>query len=363
MPDSFLLLLNFLFFDSPGRIFSLYKQFLTLDIFKKQFSLWLQKHSFSSDQKAWLQRRLEAFDEVLIRQELKRLGIFYVTYLDDRYPECLKQVNDFPPVLFYQGNLAHLSSRILGVVGSRQASSYANQVMSSLLPELFSHFILASGLAAGVDSWAHEICLMRHQPTIAVVAHGLDMTYPTQNQELHQSIAKTGLVLSEYPPQIRPDKYRFPRRNRLISGISVGVLVVEAAEKSGALITAQLAADQNREVFAVPGSFFSSKSAGCHRLIQQGAKLVFSADDILNEFPDQLSLFPLQKVLSVEPRLDLSGYENELVNYLGQASLSVDDLVEKTGSSVSQVTTTLTMLELKGVVTALGSNRFSQCRS
>ncbi len=219
-----------------------------------------------------------------IQQNLK--VSHFLTILDKRYPSQLQEIYSPPVVLFYQGDLELLDSKkLLGVVGARQCSSYALQALTQLLPNVIQQkLILVSGLAKGVDGLSHQLALKHHGKTIAVIGNGLDISYPSCNRALQTQIAHAGLLLSEYPLESRPLKYHFPLRNRIIAGLCQTVLVVEARHHSGSLITANLALQENRNVFALPGRINDIYSTGCNELIAAGAKPVLNSNDILEEF-------------------------------------------------------------------------------
>ncbi|GAX05856.1 DNA processing protein [Secundilactobacillus pentosiphilus] len=211
----------------------------------------------------------------------------YLTFFDAQYPLMLKESWLPPVVLFYQGNLDLLTaSRLLSIVGSRKASPYAEIALKKILPEITAQdFVVVSGLAAGVDSLSHRLALRNHGHTIGVIATGLNLSYPASSQKLQQYMAEHELVISEYPLDAVGKRYRFVERNRLIAGLSQATLVVQAQEKSGSLITANLALQNNRDVMAVPGRIDDLLSCGCNQLIQAGAKAVLTARDILDEYP------------------------------------------------------------------------------
>lgn len=211
----------------------------------------------------------------------------YVTIEDPDYPVDLRYLTDPPLVLFYQGNLQLLQQKSLGIVGARQASDYSFYVLKKLIPDLVKRrYVIISGLAKGVDSWAHQLTLASGGQTIAVIGTGLDVCYPKSSQALQHVLSQQQLVLSEYVNGTPPQKFHFPQRNRLIAGLSQGILVTEAKQRSGSLITAQLALEYGKDVFAVPGSILNGRSTGCHQLIQDGALCVESTQDIF----DALSL-------------------------------------------------------------------------
>lgn len=210
----------------------------------------------------------------------------YVTLADDGYPKMLHHIYDPPAVLFYQGDLQLLTRNLLGVVGARQASPYGKAVVNYLVTEMVqAGFVIVSGLAQGIDGASHWQAINCGGKTIAVLGNGLDYCYPKNNQALQEQMAKEHLLISEYPAGVKPKRHHFPLRNRIISGLCLGICVIEAKEKSGSLITAQQALEAGKEVFAVPGDILKKQSNGCHQLIQEGAKCVCSSRDILEEIP------------------------------------------------------------------------------
>ena len=302
-----------------------------------------------------------------------------VCYKDQDYPSLLKEIHDPPPVLFVAGDPALLNYRQLGIVGSRSPSQLGlmnTRCFSQYLVE--QGMVVSSGLAAGIDGEAHQAALDAGGFTIAVAGHGLDQIYPRHHLRLAQSIRQAGAVISEFPigTQLRPQL--FPRRNRIISGLSEGVLVVEAALKSGSLITARMAMEQGREVFAIPGSIHNPLSRGCHQLIKQGAKLVESGEDIFHELQGFEALAqnavadrirqpvgkksakkaehsplavspPVKRVLSL-PDIKLSAEEEKVLQFIEIDPLPFDLIVERSGIEARVVASLLVMLELDGCV-------------
>ena len=243
------------------------------------------KYSLPEETNKWI----ESMDWDLEIKRLQEQKVKVLTILDGAYPQRLKEIYLPPIVLFYRGNLSLINQRAVAIVGSRDHSKYAKDCIHDLIPSLVKDdIVVISGLARGVDTLAHEETLKANGVTIAVIGSGLDVVYPPENSNLYDVIAKRGLILSEYPLQSRPLKFHFPYRNRIIAGLSHGVCVIEAKEKSGSLITANLALSENREVFAVPGSIFSIHSKGTNSLIEAGACLVSSGETIcknLKYFP------------------------------------------------------------------------------
>jgi DNA processing protein len=291
--------------------------------------------------------------------KLKQYGIQTYIYTSPLYPQRLKEIHDFPPVLYVRGHMIDENEYCLAVVGTRRPTLYGRQVTEEIVSNLVQNNItIVSGLAKGIDSVAHRTALKGNGRTIAVFASGLDIVYPAENVNLAREIMENGALVSEYPLGIRPKADNFPRRNRIMSGISLGVLVVEAGEKSGALITTDQALTQDREVFAVPGSIFSLYSKGTNRLIQQGAKLVRNHIDILEE----LNLAVIAQQLEMKELLPENETEGILLKQLHNEPVHIDDLCRKSGLLPSIVSSALTMMELKGTVKHVGSMNYVRAR-
>jgi len=277
-----------------------------------------------------------------------------LTLADDSYPPALLEIADPPNVLYVRGNPALLKRRGLAVVGSRNATAQGIQNAEIFAKALAGHGLnIISGLALGIDAAAHRGALAAAGDTIAVIGTGADRLYPARNIALAQAIATHGAIVSEFPLGTPAIAANFPRRNRIISGLSRGVLVVEAAPESGSLITARLAAEQGREVFAIPGSIHSPVARGCHKLIKQGAKLVETANDILEELGN---IEPPEAVVTRSS----TSTDDPLLAALGQDPCSLDDLAERTGYDTDQLLTELLMLELSGQIATLPGNRYQR---
>lgn len=307
----------------------------------------------------FIERFVAARDALNLEAVLENLAarnIQTVTILDREYPENLRHIYDPPPVLFYQGKWDDGERPALAIVGSRRATVYGKKVAEKFGRELAqAGFVIVSGLARGIDGAAHQGCLAAQGRTIAVLGSGIDVMYPREHIRLAERIKENGLVMTEYPPGTQPLKGNFPARNRIIAGLSLGVLIVEAAAQSGALITADLALEFGREVFAVPGPITSPNSKGTHKLIKQGAKLVDEVADILEEFMLPASTVPLD---GERPLATLTPEEQVVYQYLGLEPLSIETLVEKTGWSASKVQAMLTMLELNGLIEQVPGRQF-----
>ena len=277
-----------------------------------------------------------------------------LTLADSSYPQSLLEIPDPPSVLYVRGNPAMLQKRGLAIVGSRNATPQGLQTAENFARTLAARGLsIISGLALGIDAAAHRGALAADGETIAVIGTGADRIYPARNKDLALAIAERGTIVSEFPLGTPAIAANFPRRNRIISGLSRGVLVVEAAPDSGSLITARLAAEQGREVFAIPGSIHSPVARGCHKLIRQGAKLVETALDILEEFGGSW-----EPADALEPALSTS--ENPILRILGHHPFSLDDLVERTGLTADQLLTELLTLEFAGIVSTMPGNRYQR---
>ena len=292
-----------------------------------------------------------------LRKQVEALRGSAITLADDDYPPLLKQLVDPPLALFYRGNLALAQTPSVAMVGSRRASAYAISAATHLARELVSAGVtIVSGLARGVDAASHQAALDASGHTIAILGTGIDIVYPRSHRRLFQSIAEHGLILTEFPPGTPPFRYNFPVRNRIISGITLGTVIVEATGRSGSLITARMAAEQNREVFAVPGPIFSPGSEGTHRLIQYGAKLVHETNDILDELPGGLCV---PTTAPVEPDSPL---REVLDAFRREQGTHIDAIAETLGRSVAGLSEPVLQLELGGWLKALPGGRYVRVR-
>jgi DNA processing protein len=289
-------------------------------------------------------------------------GNTILTLADDGYPRSLLTTADPPCLLYAKGDLGLLARPSLAIVGSRNATPGGLQNAARFARGLAgSGYCIVSGMALGIDAAAHEGALAAGGSTIAVIGTGIDRVYPARHQNLARQIVEHGLVVSEFPLGTKPLAANFPRRNRIISGLSLGVLVVEAALESGSLITARLAADQGREVFAIPGSIHSPQTKGCHRLIKQGAKLVESAEDVLEELGPLLQV-DLLDFADPTPVASAAGVEKLLgqLPLLGYDPFTIDQLAARSGLTTEALLAMLLELELAGEVAALSGGRYQR---
>ena len=329
---------------------------------------------------------------------INKYGCQVLTLYDDAYPQLLKEIDSPPLVLYIKGELTSEDALSIALVGSRNAKDYGRKVSYRLSYQLAQRGLtVISGLAKGIDTSAHRGALEAGGRTIAVMGNGLSVIYPASNRDLVKKIEASGALVSEFPLGVKPKPGNFPRRNRIISGLTLGTVVVEASNRSGALITARLAGEQGREVFAVPGEIFSELSAGTHRLINNGAKLINNVDDLLNELP-QHALSQLQsftpaasrsdikigssqassvekhssKIVSPQPTAeaqqpvqsapppDLTPDEKTIFDAIEAPSSHIDTIVRTTQLPINQVSSLLLMLELKGIIQQLPGKQFAK---
>jgi len=308
-------------------------------------------------------------DKSLLDNELaliKKHSVKIVTIFDEDYPFNLKQISDPPLVLYVKGDIKSEDKASIAIVGSRHCSKYGKQTAQRLAFELSSFGItINSGMARGIDTIAHQSALENNGRTIAVLGSGLAKIYPPENKKLAESISDIGAVISEFPMNIPPISENFPRRNRVISGLSLGVVVVEAAKNSGALITSRFALEQNREVFAVPGQAGFVNSFGTNQLIRDGAKLVETAKDILEEIVF-VSKGPAKGLSSKKDEmankplpLDLKSEELKVLDVLKEGPMFIDEIAEESSVAINTASGALTNLEIKGLIKRLPGNVFS----
>lgn len=315
-------------------------------------------------------------EEELMTAEIKKVQI--ITIEDELYPYNLKQIEDAPPILYALGDVSLLKNdNMLAVVGSRNASLSARKLAEQIAADIAKqNIIVVSGMARGIDAAAHTGALRANGKTIAVVGTGVDVVYPKENEKLYQELAKNGLVLSEYPFHTQPQASNFPRRNRIVSGLSKGILVVEAGVQSGSLITAHQALEQGRDVYAVPGAPYDGRASGCNKLLKDGAVLVESAEDILENFNFSQVEFVLEKAHKSETadlfeysldnaknNSDISEENDEhskLLSLISESGEGVDELIRASGLPTEQVLIMLMELELEDKIIRLPGNRVAK---
>jgi DNA processing protein len=298
----------------------------------------------------------------LAAEELKRvadLGGGILTFREQGYPKNLLQIYDPPPLLYVRGEMEQSDPPMVAMVGSRRGSFYGRTVTKQISKELsLAGVLVVSGMARGIDTAAHLGALEAGKRTIAVFGCGIDVIYPPENKRLFFDIISHGAIISEFPLSTPPDGKNFPRRNRIISGVSLGVVIVEASEDSGSLITASHALEQGREVFAVPGNIGMVTSKGTNRLIKQGAKLVEEAQDILVEILPQYGGLPAVGVIKKDDLPALSNAEDNILQFLSHTPLHIDEISRMSNMEIRLVSTILLELELKGVISQLGGKMF-----
>lgn len=330
----------------------------------KRFEVLLQH--FGDAGKAWYASRSDLKEAGLDSRSLKSLlaerskldldaelarnadeGVQIITWDDPGYPALLKQIYDPPFVLYVRGELLSTDEWAVAVVGTRRASTYGHEATRRLAGGLAANDItIVSGLAQGIDSHGHRAALEAGGRTIAVLAHGLDSVYPPQNRKLAAEIVGRGALVSEFALGARPEAKNFPARNRIISGMALATLVVEAGKRSGALITAEFAGEQGRDVFAVPGNIFAAGSQGTNKLIQTGAMLAVGVEDIMEEL-NLTMIGAFQEAREIVPENET---ESRLLEYLSDEPTHVDELGQAAGMPISEVSSTLALMELKGMV-------------
>lgn len=301
-------------------------------------------------------RKKEEFDPGKYAAEMERRNIRLLSIEDDAYPECLRTIGDAPVFLSYHGDITVLHQPLIGLVGTRDMSPYGKRVTGAFVPDFVrAGVVTVSGLALGIDAEIAKETLAAGGRTVAVLGGGLGAIYPKSNERLAEEIvAKGGLLISEFPLGMEPTRYTFPARNRIIAGLSLGTVVLEAPVESGAIITAELALDYNRGVYAVPGPVFEPRCEGCHALVRRGeATLVTSATDVLQDIGIMAS--SRAETVSFIPT---NGNESAVWNVLTAMPQCVDDLVERSGLPASSVFGVLTVLELQGVAANIGGGQW-----
>ena len=303
-------------------------------------------------------------------EKLLKLGGGVITIDSEYYPELLRNISSPPNVLYYRGKLTNLNDYLcIAMVGTRKATYYGKECAHSLAKELSATgIVIVSGLALGIDAKSHEGALKGIAPTVAIIGCGVDITYPQANSSLMNSIMQNGMVISEYPLGVGPEKYHFPERNRIISGICQGTLVVEADFKSGSLITAKSAIEQNRDVFAVPGNINSTYSKGTNYLLKDGAHFVTTAEDILSfyrfDYPELLTKnIPAYKEPEVRSNPTKGSPQEKILKAIGEENVHTDTICRLTGLDMGTVNSSLLWMELSGTVVKLPGGFYTTPKS
>lgn len=318
-----------------------------------------------SDYRALNQRAFKkipkAIDKIEIVSYLNRLkmeDINTITILDEEYPKRLKDIYDSPLVLYKKGDILEEDNLSIGIVGSRKTTAYGKWACEKFTKELVKLGItIISGIALGIDTVAHNTALKEGGRTIGIIGSGIDVVYPKSNKDLYGRIIDNGAILTEFPLNTPPLAYNFPQRNRIIAGLSCGIIVVEAKEKSGSLITAHHGLEQGKDVFSIPGNINSIYSKGTNKLIKDGAIPLLDIDDILNEIYE----FKIIKEREIEEKIldiDLSETEMKILEIIKEGPTHCDTIVNKTGINISTVSSVITVLEIKGIIRELTSRTY-----
>jgi len=351
----------------PQKIFSLLSYFNSFEkTFKSDFNSLLHVEGINKILATKIRSSSERYNEIESKlvydlEKLNSVGGKLISYWDDEYPELLKKIY-FPPLIIYTlGSFSDHDKNSIGIVGTRQPSAYGKIITEKFSTQLSEKKItVVSGLARGIDSIAHEAALSNKGRTIAVIGSGLDVIYPPENKKLFSQIKDNGVIISEFELGTKPDAQNFPRRNRIISGLSLGTLVVETKLNGGAMQTAAYALDQNREIFAVPGNLNTPQSEGPNALIQRGeAKLVTCVEDILLEL--NLKLKPEIGINIPRPSVELTLFEEKVLYVLTNEPKQIDEIAELTSMATSDCLVNLLTLEFKGLIKQLPGKMFIRC--
>lgn len=343
----------------PRRFSLLYSHFNTMEAAWKAGKSELSAAGIDTETARYIIDSRKKINPEALFAALSATKIRVVTIRDKIYPALLLTIADPPPVLYYRGALPNNNDFLIAVVGSRKHSSYGKRCTEVIVKDLAREGIkIVSGLAIGIDAIAHTACLENNTPTFGIVPGGVDKIYPACNSGLANRIIRCGGIISEFPPQSTPAPHAFHQRNRIISGLARGVVVIESGLKSGTRITAAHALEQNREVFAVPGNIFSVHSRGCNKLIQEGgAKLVASAEEIMDEFksfvPRRNKLFP-----KTPARGSLTDTQQQIAVYLGRSGATIDKLVRLTKLETNVVLSNISEMEILGIINRSGNDYY-----
>ena len=359
--NAFYLLLNFLFYSSLREQHACLTHFCSLDSFSTQFESYLQQKNYSFEKKTLLRKLFDQFDFDSICRTYQQDGTQILFYDDPAYPPLLKEISYPPLVLYCKGALSLLQETCFSIVGNRAYSDYGKQVTEQFSSALAAHFVIVSGMAEGIDTIAHHAAIRSQKRTIAVLGTPLNKVYPASNVSLFHRLCRDHLVISEFPLHAKGSPRHFPQRNRIVTGLSCGLLVSEARLKSGSLISAQLACEQNRDVFAIPGSIFSKHQTGVHSLIQDGAKLVHCPGDILVDY-DITPILNSDSCATPPSSVSLDEQDQLIFTLLQSQDYHLDDLIEKTNLPVNLLLQKLSFLECHGLIRA-GVDQFFSIQS
>ncbi len=356
---AYLLALNRLPRLSPGKLIHL------LDLYQgdaaavwTEYKRWPQLLSLTADAFDEIQRMMQTISPQQSYFDYLHSGVSVVTYLDDDYPPELRLIDDPPCLLFYKGRLPEAGEPALALIGSRHASGYGRQVAEILARDLaYQGYCIVSGMARGIDTFCHQAALKAGGNTIAVLGSGLDVVYPRENAALYRQICEQGAVISEFPLGTAALSYNFPRRNRIISALSLGVVVIEAGLKSGTLRTVDFALEQGKDVFAVPGPITSASSRGTNTLLRDGAKIVLSAEDVWREYQTSAKPAPETQNAAAEEEAKLSPQEKELFTAM-LLPLHFDRLSQISGMDAADLASWLTIMEIRGLIRQLPGNYY-----
>ncbi len=349
----------------PNRIKNLLSKFYNpQNILSSDFHQLIKTEGISDNLAKRIQnanRKRKEVEESLLMEvdKLEKIGGEIITILNERYPFLLKKIYDPPIILYKLGQFKKEDENSIAVVGTRRPSDYGRKQAEKLCKELVErNLTIVSGLARGIDSISHRVALKNSGRTVAVIGSGLDVIYPPENKKLFSEIQKNGVVLSEYSLGTKPDAMNFPKRNRIISGLSAGTVIIETGVTGGALHTASFALDQGREVFAIPGNVNAQTSEGTNRLIQKGeAKLITNVDDILSEL--NLKIDSHKKIKKSAEHINLNIFEAKIINVLNEDPTQIDKIAELTKLSTSDCLVHLLSLEFRGLVKQLPGKTFS----
>lgn len=354
-----LIMLNMIPTIGPKRIKNITRKIKTLSEFMnanfKQFSQIPGMSKKLWNRISYYRQKVDYKTEI---QKAHKICAKIITIIDDEYPNMLKQIYDPPPVLYAMGDVSALKHKSLAIVGTRKATLYGKNIAKMFGEKLANlNFNVVSGMARGIDSCAHSGAIKAGGLTTAVLGSGINVIYPPENVNLMKNIIKNGCVISSFPIGTKPLAKNFPARNRIISGLSHGTIVIEAAQRSGSLITADFSLEQGREVFAVPGNINNPYSRGTHKLIKQGAKLVENIEDILEELSfEDLKQGILVKNEHDKPEVQLSEDEKDVYKIISYDPIHFEQIIQKTNLHTKHLNSIITRLELKGVITTLPGN-------